>query len=181
MSTRPVKSAASRARGCGKCQRNQSLLLKFVGFRRSGRGTGAGGTLYRTDPYIARLRDTFESRQDVEQSAHVRWLFLHPDDFAGIGVRSNRGGDFVLRQRIELVEEEDGSIGVLALAAFGAKFVGHLSAGNQDAVRVGHLGIGNQRQEAWPLKVLELRSGVGMAQHAFRGKYDQRLAPQTQS
>ena len=32
------------------------------------------------------------------------------DDFAGVGVRVNRGGDFRLRQRIELVEEKDGSV-----------------------------------------------------------------------
>jgi len=38
-------------------------------------------------------------------------------------VRVNRGGNFRLRQRIQLVEEEDGRVRILAAPAFRAQFV----------------------------------------------------------
>jgi len=53
-----------------------------------------------------------------------------------------------LRQRVELVEEEDGRVQILAAAALGAQFVPDFAAGNQDAVCVGDFGIGHERLEA---------------------------------
>ena len=93
---------------------------------------------------------------------------------------SQRGGNFRPRQRIELVEEKYGCAGVLAAAAFPAKFVANFAAGDQDALCVLHFMIRNDWQKARPRKILNVRAGVRMAQHALRRENDQRLAPGAQ-
>ena len=94
------------------------------------------------------MGNALEARKHVEEGAHVGGLFLNPDDFARVGMSSNRRGDFVFGQRIKLVEEENRSGGVVPAAAFCAKFVADFSAGDQDTLRVGDFGIGNKSKEA---------------------------------
>ena len=77
----------------------------------------------------------------------------------------------------ELIEKENGRVGVLPAAAFGAQLVADFSAGDKDAARVPHFAVGNQREETRFRKFLDIGAGVGMAQHAFGSKNDQRLTP----
>jgi len=80
------------------------------------------------------------------------------------------GGNFRARERVELVEKENGGTRVLVLgarragdaaAAFGTQLMADFSAGDQDALRVLHFAVGNQRQEARFREFLDLRAGVG--------------------
>src|ERR1700732_3334562 len=94
---------------------------------------GAGGTLDRANVEPPGLCDTFEPRQNVSYCAHVAGLFLNPDNLARVGMLGDGGGNLRARQRIELVEKENGGIGVLAATALGAQLVANFSAGDQDA------------------------------------------------
>jgi hypothetical protein len=75
-----------------------------------------------------------DARQDVGQRAHVGRLFLHPDDFARVRMARNFRAQLVFRKGIELVEKQDGRIGIAALFAFGAQFVADFSAADQDSL-----------------------------------------------
>ena len=85
-------------------------------------------------------------------------LFLDPDDFAGIGMLGECGGDFRPRQRIELIEEENRGAGILAAAAFGAQFVADFAAGNQDAFGVVNFAVGDEGQKSRRAKSSSVRS-----------------------
>src|SRR5258708_38036252 len=108
--------------------------------------TGAGGALDRTEVKPPGFRESFEPRQNITRSAHVAGLFLNPDNLARVWMLLNGGGNFRARQRVELVEKENGRICVLTAAAFGAQLVGDFSAGGQDAAG-GRASPGPQRDE----------------------------------
>src|SRR5258708_32090180 len=74
----------------------------------AGRGAGAGGTLDRAEVEPPSFREAFESRQNVTCRSHIPGFFLHPDDFARVGMRLDGGGNFRARERGELVEKENG-------------------------------------------------------------------------
>src|SRR5260370_27305261 len=109
-------------------------------------GTGAGGALDRTEVKPPGFRESFESRQNITRSAHVAGLFLNPDNLARVWMLLNGGGNFRARQRVELVEKENGRICVLTAAAFGAQLVADFSAGDQDAAGVLRFSVRNPRQ-----------------------------------
>src|SRR5258708_33270748 len=77
---------------------------------------GASGTLDRANAEPPGLCDTFEPRQNVPHCAHVARLFLDPHDLAHVGMLRDGGGDFRARQRVELVQKENGGIAVLTAA-----------------------------------------------------------------
>src|SRR5258705_3829839 len=104
-----------------------------MGLGGAGCRAGAGGTLDRANAESPCLCEAFEPRQNISRCAHVARLFLHPYDLSRVGMLRDGGGNFRARQRVELVEKENGGIVVLAAAAFGAQFVGDFSAGDQDA------------------------------------------------
>ena len=124
--------------------------------------------------------DAFQARQHVEQRAHVGGLFLHPDDFGVLAVAVEFGGDFLLGERIELFEEDDGGGGVFSLLSFGLKFVADFSGADQDAVGFSDFGVGDDVQKILVREIFDRRASVGMAQHALGREDDQRLAPVAQ-
>src|SRR5579883_2012617 len=60
------------------------------------------------------------------------------------------------------------------------QFVADFSGTDEDALRIDGPPVGNDRQEALVSEVLDRGAGVRVAQHAFRGEHDQRLAPVAQ-
>src|SRR5580698_4693414 len=122
---------SSIAAGGRESQCQERFLLEFVRFGRASRRAGARRALHRAHLKTLGLGQTFEPRQYVEKRSHVRGLFLDPDDFPGLGMLGQSGRNFRPRQRIGLVKEKDGCAAVLAAAAFAAKFVTHLPAGDQ--------------------------------------------------
>ena len=52
-----------------------------------------------------------------------------------LGWRAISARSSFLRKRVELVEKQDGRIGIAAAFAFPAQFVADFSAANQDALR----------------------------------------------
>src|SRR6266852_4463547 len=99
---------------------------------------GAGGTLDPANAEPPGFREAFEPGQDVSHRAHVAGLFLDPDNLTGAGMLRDGSSYFCARQRVELVEEENGGVGVLTAAAFGAQLVADFTAGDQDAPGVLH-------------------------------------------
>src|SRR5258707_12048619 len=80
--------------------------------------------------------------------AHVFWFFLDPDDFAGVGMLVDGGGNFRAQQRVQLIQENNRGAGVFATAALGAQLVAELAADDEDALGVLHFTVGNDGKEA---------------------------------
>src|SRR2546427_12659840 len=93
---------------------------------------GASGTFDRAEVEAPGLREAFESRQNITCRAHVSWFFLHPDNLARFGMLLDGSSNFRARQRVELIEKENGGSPVLTAAAFGAGLVAGCSPGNKD-------------------------------------------------
>src|SRR2546423_1361574 len=111
--------------------------------------------------------------------AHIFGLFLDPDDFAGVGVLFDGGGDFRAWQRIELVEEKNRGAGVFAAAALGAKLVADFTAGDEDALGIMNFSLGNDRKKTRLREIIDAGGSVGMPQHAFGREDHERLAPRS--
>jgi len=58
-------------------------------------------------------------------------------------------------QRVELVQKENGGIGVLATAAFGAQLMADFSAGDQDTAGVPHFRSGTKGRKRGLVKFLD--------------------------
>src|SRR4029077_19482592 len=101
---------------------------------RAGSRAGARGTLDGAEVEIPGFGDAFESRQDITCRPHVARLFLYPNNLARVGMLVEGGGNFGARQRVELVEKENGGAGVFSAAAFRAQLVAYFAAGDQDAL-----------------------------------------------
>src|SRR5439155_16594746 len=86
----------------------ERLLLQLMGLGGAGCRARTGGTLDGPEVESSGLREAFESRQDVSRCPHVSRFFLNPDNLARVGMLVDGRGDFRARQRIELVEKEDG-------------------------------------------------------------------------
>src|SRR5258708_35723012 len=138
---------------------------------------GAGGTLDRGNAEPPCLCETFEPRQNMPHRAHVAGLFLYPDNLSRVGMLRDGGGNFRARQRVELVEKENGGVGVLAAAALGAQLVADFSAGDQDATGGLHFAVGDQGQGARPRKFLAVLAGIRVAKPAPWGGDDKWRAP----
>src|SRR6267143_1813075 len=143
------------ARG-GESQSEKRLLFQLVRFGGARGGASAAGALHRTYAQPTGLRESFQPRHYVEMRAHVGRFFLDPDDFAGIGMLGDGGGDFRARQWIKLIEEEDRRAYILAAAALAAQLMADLTAGDQDTLGVLHFAIGNERQKTRPRELLDL-------------------------
>src|SRR5882724_6662425 len=143
------------ARG-GESQREERLLLQLVRFGGARGGAGAAGAFHRSNAQSTGFREAFQPRQDVKMRAHISGFFLNPDDFAGIGMFADGGGDFRARQGIKLIEEENRRARIFTAAAFGAQFVADLAAGDQDAPGVLHFAIGDERQKTRPGELVQL-------------------------
>src|SRR5260221_1894177 len=78
---------------------------------------GAGGTLDRPKVEPPGFCEAFKSRQNVTCGAHVAGFFLNPDNLAGVRMLIDGGGNFRSRERVELVEKENGGTPVLVLGA----------------------------------------------------------------
>src|SRR5438094_8868764 len=94
--------------------------------------TRTGGTLDGPEVESPGFRDTFESRQNITCCAHVAGFLLHPDNLARVGMLVDGRGNFRARQRVELVEKEDGGAGLLTAAALGPQFGADFYAGATD-------------------------------------------------
>src|SRR5579884_3766743 len=159
----------------GKCQCDESFLFDGVRLGGAGGGTGAGGALYREDRSLA--GNAPQTRHYVGQRAHVGGLFLHPDDVARGRMPLEFTRQISLREGIQLLDKNDGGGLVLAFFPLDPEFVADLAGAQEHAAGVLGLLIGEHVEESWPRKFVELRSGVGVAQHALWREHDQRLAP----
>src|SRR5258708_35607382 len=95
------------------------------------RRTGTRGTLDRPKVEPPGFCKAFKSRQNITCRTHISRFFLHPDDFARVGMLVDGGGNFRARQRVELVQKENCRTSVFTAAAVGPPIVARLSAGNQ--------------------------------------------------
>src|SRR5262249_5959172 len=76
-------------------------------------------------------------------------------------------------------EKEDRGARVFSLAAFGLQVMADLSTGDENALRILDLVIRHERQKMRAREIGEVGTRIGMAQHALRREYDQRLTPGT--
>src|SRR3989442_5381627 len=106
---------------------------------------GASGTFDRAEVEAPGLREAFESRQNITCRAHVSWFFLHPDNLARFGMLLDGSSNFCARQRVELIEKENGGSRVLTAAAVRAELLADLFAGHPDAVSGLHFAVWDQR------------------------------------
>src|SRR5260370_36314130 len=81
------------------------------------RGAGAGGTLDRTEIESSSFCNAFKPRQYITCRAHISWFFLNPNDLTRVGMLLDGSGDFRAQQRVELVQKENGGVGVCTEAA----------------------------------------------------------------
>src|SRR5258708_10840408 len=147
-------SRASLVTGCScESQSKERLLFQFMRLRGAGCGAGACGTLDGAKVEPPGFREALESRQNVACRSHVPGFFLHPDDFARVGMFFEGSGAFRARHRVQLVKKENGGIGVLVLgarragdaaAAFSAQLVAHFSPSGQTSASVLHFAVGNK-------------------------------------
>src|SRR5258707_13976968 len=137
-------------------QGKERLLLQLMRLGGARCRAGAGGTLDAAKVEPPGFREAFESRQNITCRTHISRFFLHPDDFARVGMLVDGGGNFRARQRVELVQKENCRTSVFTAAAFGPQLVADFSAGNQDAASVLQFPVGNEREEARVRKFLEL-------------------------
>src|SRR5258706_14974042 len=105
------------ARG-GESQGQKGLLLQLVRLGGARGGAGVPRALYRTHAHAAGFGEAFQPGHDIKMSAHISGLFLDPDDFAGMGMLGDGGGDFRTRQGIKLIEEKDRRSRIFTAAAF---------------------------------------------------------------
>src|SRR5258706_8381102 len=117
-----------------------------MGLGGAGCRAGAGGTLDRANAESPCLCEAFEPRQNISRCAHVARLFLHPYDLSRVGMLRDGGGNFRARQRVELVEKENGGIVVLAAAAIRAQILAPFFATEEDVAGV----LGPPRREPPP-------------------------------
>ena len=150
----------------------------MVGSGRACRRAWAGGAFHGQHGAVS--RNVAQSRHHVEERAHVGRLFLHPYDFAGVGVLIDGGFQFCFVEGVHLVHEDDGRALILAALAFHAEFVPDLSGADQDAGGVHGACIRNDGQEALVREIGDGRVRVGMTQHALGREDDQRFAPVAQ-
>src|SRR6266436_2356420 len=117
---------------------------------------GAGGTLNRAKVEPLGFREAFEPRQNITCRAHISRFLLYPDNLSRVGMLVDGGCNFRARQRVELVEKENGGVGVLTAAAFGPQLVADFATGDQNTLGVLHFAVGNQHQEARFRELLDL-------------------------
>ncbi len=140
---------------------------------------GAGAAFYRH--HVARARDAFETREHVEKSSHVGWLFLYPDDVARLAVAREFRGEFFLWKGIELFQKYNRGAVVFSFLTLGLEFMADFPGADQDAVGLADLHVRDYVQETLAGKVRDRRRRIGMAQHALGREHDQRLAPVAQA
>src|SRR5260370_2787727 len=116
-------------------QGKERLLLQLMRLGGARCRAGAGGTLDGAKVEPSGFREAFESRQNITCRTHISRFFLHPDDFARVGMLVDGGGNFRARQRVELVQKENCRTSVFTAAAFGTQLVADPSACNHDAAR----------------------------------------------
>src|SRR5437016_9035894 len=94
-----------------------------MGLGRAGGRAGAGGTLDRAKREPSGLREPFAPRHDVTCRAHVTGFFLNPHHLARLGMLGDSRGNFRARQRVQLIQKENGGIRVIAAATLGAQLM----------------------------------------------------------
>ena len=115
--------------------------------RGAGGGAGAGGALDAQDGSAA--GEAFEARQHEGERAHVGGLFLHPDEFARVGVAVHFGGEFRFRERIKLLEKNDRGCSVLPALSLGDRVRGRFfRCRAARAWRRAISGVGNHRSKS---------------------------------
>src|SRR5258708_39658369 len=85
--------------------------------------TGTRGTLDRPKVEPPGFCKAFKSRQNITCRTHISRFFLHPDDFARVGMLVDGGGNFRARQRVELVQKENCRTSVFTAVAVGTPIV----------------------------------------------------------
>ena len=145
-------------------------MLYFVGLRAACGWAGARAALYAQ--YGAVAGYSFQAGEHVEESSHVRGLFLDPDDVGVLAVAIEFGDDFLLGEWVELFQEHDCCARVFSLLTFGLKFVADFSGADQDAVGFSDFGVGDDVQEVLVGEIFNRRTGVGMTQHALWREHD---------
>ena len=110
--------------------------------------------------------------------AVVLRLLLHPDDLPRLRVARQGGRQRGRRERVELLEAEDGGRGVAAPLALGAQLVEDLPGGDQDPPGPGrHPVVLEHRPELPARQFVDRRGRRGVSQHALGREHHERLAP----
>ena len=116
-------------------------------------------------------------RFHVVERPHVARLLLHPGDLGIGGLRQQRLFELTLRERVELLETDDGGAGVASLVTLGAQLVGDLPRAEQDPRRASDSAVRQHGKEAPGGELGDRRGGERRAQHPLRSQRHQRLAP----
>lgn len=117
--------------GASEGEVDEGFFFELVGLGGSGCRAGGGVAFDAEDGAIA--DHAAELGHDVGEGTHVGGLFLHPDDFAGLGMLVDGGAELGFGKGIELLEEEDADGHVLALFALDAEIVADLAGGDDEA------------------------------------------------
>ena len=67
--------------------------------------------------------ESFDPRQDEEERPHVGRLLLHPDQVAGLRETIELGREFLGGERVELLDGDDGGLGIATAFALGSQVV----------------------------------------------------------
>ena len=113
------------ALGTAEGQRDQGLLLDFVGLGGSRGRRWTRGSLHRKHRTI--MCDAPQAWQHVEQRSHVGGLFLDPDNVAGGSVTVQFRQQLRVRKWIKLIDENDCGVLILAFLALHVKLMSDLS------------------------------------------------------
>lgn len=170
-----VRSLRSLTGQWSESQFEDRFLFHFMSFARTRGGAGCGGAFHGAQDQVSGQPP--QARQNEMQPAHVRRLFLHPNDFPGVRMAGELGFHFGFRKRIELIEEDDSSCCVATTPALGAQLVTNLPAGEENSDRPRDFRVGDHRQEPGSGKIGKRGNCVGMAKHAFRCEDHQRFHP----
>src|SRR5208337_3110101 len=86
-------------------ERKQRFLLQFVGLGRAGCRGGVGGAL---DAAQLGAQDPLQPRRHKRERTHIGRFFLHPDELARVLVPAQNSTNVFFRERIHLLERNDG-------------------------------------------------------------------------
>ncbi len=117
-------------------QREQGVLLHLVSLGRAGSGAGRRLTLDGEHGKFG-SHQAAQARHHKAVCAHVGRLFLHPQQFVRVLVRGEGVQNVLLREGIELVQEENRRVGIVQAFALGLQVVPDLARTEQDAGDLG--------------------------------------------
>ena len=114
---------------------------------------------------------------DEVPGAHVFGLFLHPEQLGGIGIAAQDICQSLQRERIKLLQTNNGYVGAPQLFPLVHQVVIHLPGAQKDAANLAsdELRISNHLLESSRREVFQTRRRLGIAQQELRREDYERL------